>query len=233
MKKIVAYVGANKKESQIVSYIEKVIATLEKDIDIEFILYTSNNFPLKMCRGCNNCFSSHSCQLDAVDNMKEIKNNLLEADFIIFGSPVYMHNVSGGMKNFLDRIAYWTHIFALRGKNAMVIASASSNGTSLVSGYLENMLHFLGCPVVLKLNLLAYSGFKDERFAENTSIILDSLNTPVLSNDVVEKNFKRLKIVMEEIRKLDVNNFEVRYWEKHSFLSANFLSQIVECEKYQ
>lgn len=74
------------------------------------------------------------------------------------GSPVYMHNVSSGMKNFLDRIAYWSHIFALRGKNAMVIASA--------------------CPVVDKVNLLELQAFDDGKFDQHIAKLSGSLTVP-------------------------------------------------------
>ena len=232
MKKIVAYVGCNKKksDSNLIHYIDKIIIALRKEFEIDFILYTPNNFPLHMCRGCNNCFTSHQCPLDKLDSMEKIKKDFLESDFIILGSPVYMHNVSGGMKNFLDRIAYWSHIFALRGKNAMVIVSASSNGTSLVSGYLERMLHFFGSPVVAKINLLGLKGFDDDMFEQYIVSISNSLKIPILSNDAVEKNFSMLKIVMKNISKLDAKNIELMYWEKYNLLTVDKLSQIVEDE---
>lgn len=226
-----AYVGVNKKKSNIIRYIDKIIIALRKEFEFDFTLYTPDNFPLHMCRGCNNCFNSHQCHLDKMDGMEIIKKNFLESDFIILGSPVYMHNVSGGMKNFLDRIAYWSHIFALRGKNAMVIATATSNGTALVSGYLERMLHFFGCPVVAKSNLLGIRGFDDGMLEQHIIDISKSLKTPILSNAAVEKNFSMLKIVMQEIGRIDDENIELRYWEKQNFLTTDTLGQIVKDEK--
>ncbi|MFH1582656.1 MAG: flavodoxin family protein [bacterium] len=53
------------------------------------------------CTACGGCYKTHKCIVK--DDMQEISNKLEEADAIVLGSPTYFANVTGIMKNFIDR----------------------------------------------------------------------------------------------------------------------------------
>lgn len=65
----------------------------------ELILLRNLNF--SHCKGCLTCYSSGTCVIK--DDMEQLFNKLLSADVIIIGSPLYYGNVSGLMKQFIDR----------------------------------------------------------------------------------------------------------------------------------
>jgi multimeric flavodoxin WrbA len=68
--------------------------------EVEMIKLREHN--IKFCTGCNACYGTdRSCVIE--DDMEKIISKLLETDCIIFGSPNYFNNVSGMMKNFIDR----------------------------------------------------------------------------------------------------------------------------------
>jgi len=67
--------------------------------EYEIILLKNKN--ILSCKDCRNCHKTHKCATQ--DVMQEIHKKLLDADCIVFGSPTYFHNVSGLMKNFMDR----------------------------------------------------------------------------------------------------------------------------------
>lgn len=54
--------------------------------------------------------------------------DLLEADWIVLGSPTYYGNVSGEMKIFLDSTGYYYLEQPLLGKKALCFTNSSSNG---------------------------------------------------------------------------------------------------------
>lgn len=80
--------------------------------------------------------------------MGNIKKQLLAADIIIMSSPVYLHHISGVMKDFIDRIAYWSHIFNLIGKRIIVCSSTDTSGNEYVISYLKKAFQSFGCYVV-------------------------------------------------------------------------------------
>ena len=69
------------------------------------------------CKECYNCTKTGNCELD--DDLDEIKDKMLQSALIIFGSPVFMNNVSGQMKVFFDRLFLWMHTVKLIGKPAI------------------------------------------------------------------------------------------------------------------
>ena len=63
---------------------------------------------IEFCDGCLSCNSSEKCKIR--DDMQVIYPKLESADLIIFGSPNYFSNMSGMMKNFVDRMnPYYTN----------------------------------------------------------------------------------------------------------------------------
>lgn len=103
--KIFAYVGSYRVNSRTVKVTNDIVNELTKliNIDIDYKIFTPGEQPLENCKGCNRCFYTGECNID--DCILNYKKQLCEADIIILGSPVYLHQVSGNMKNFIDRIA--------------------------------------------------------------------------------------------------------------------------------
>lgn len=101
----------------------KIISKIQKGLDsnkFEMVLFDPNKLQLEFCRGCKNCFNTGKCPLDLKDSGKLLKDSMIEADFIIFLSPVYAHNVSGDIKNIIDRLSYWLHLFPLLHYSALL-----------------------------------------------------------------------------------------------------------------
>lgn len=146
--KIFAYVGSYRVNSRTVKVTNDIVNELTKliNIDIDYKIFTPGEQPLENCKGCNRCFYTGECNID--DCILNYKKQLCEADIIILGSPVYLHQVSGNMKNFIDRIAEWIHIFKLIGKLGIVISTSSNNGNSPVTDYLESVLEYLGTSII-------------------------------------------------------------------------------------
>ncbi|KKQ95100.1 MAG: NADPH-dependent FMN reductase [candidate division CPR2 bacterium GW2011_GWC1_39_9] len=67
--------------------------------DTELILL--KDLDIKPCKACTYCRKNHCCTTG--DDMQKLYPKIKEADILIFGSPTYMSNVSGIMKNFMDR----------------------------------------------------------------------------------------------------------------------------------
>jgi multimeric flavodoxin WrbA len=56
---------------------------------------------IKPCDGCGGCFKTGECPIK--DDMQELYGKMLEADGIIFGSPVYFYNITAQGKAVIDR----------------------------------------------------------------------------------------------------------------------------------
>ena len=80
------------------------------------------------CQGCLSCMDTGKCRIK--DDMQEIHLRLLEADGIIFGTPVYFFNAAAQAKILIDRS--YALGSKLTNKVGGVISVASSIGNSQV-----------------------------------------------------------------------------------------------------
>ena len=209
MKKIVAYIGSRKgKNSNTYKFTEAILnASQSKDKDIDFEIVTANDFVIKPCIGCENCFLNGTCVLDKTDEAGKLKEKLLAADMVIFSSPVYAHNVSGDMKVFIDRISYWLHNMKFNRKYAAVISTTDTNGQFTAISYLEKVMCFLGTKLVFKINCTMFDEdeFKNETWVKNkiketSDKIVSALSSPIVSDGVLETVFQTLKTKYETMR---------------------------------
>ena len=61
---------------------------------------------IESCRACNHCqiTKTYKCILDAKDDVKDVFGKMMDADMIIYASPVYMFGISNLLKRLLERI---------------------------------------------------------------------------------------------------------------------------------
>jgi len=100
--KIIGISGSPRKENTY--YMVKTVLEATGQ-DYELILLSEK--VIKSCLDCRNCHKTYRCVIN--DDMQEIYQKLLSADCIVLGSPTYFDNVSGMMKNFMDRCVFFCH----------------------------------------------------------------------------------------------------------------------------
>ena len=94
---------------------------------VEYECLRGDQLRIDYCRGCESCFRQEACPLDSCDDMAVLKQKMLEADILLFCSPVYTGSMSGIAKSVMDRLASWTHRMELAGKTAAILVTTSSN----------------------------------------------------------------------------------------------------------
>lgn len=75
------------------------------------------------CNDCRRCHKTGKCDLS--DQMNGIYEKLEQSDAIVLGSPTYFDNVSGLMKNFMDRCLPYYFSRKLEGKKAVLLTCAN------------------------------------------------------------------------------------------------------------
>ncbi len=120
----------------------------EEGMEVRYERMTGADVHIDYCRSCNSCFRTGICPLDAGDDMKKLKEKMLAADILFFGSPVYLWQMSGMAKSVLDRIGYWAHRYELLGKPCLTFTTTDSSHGSEVSQEMAKLLRFMGTIVV-------------------------------------------------------------------------------------
>lgn len=82
--------------------------------DIENIFLAKKN--INYCKGCNYCtISGGKCSIK--DDMANLLAKYVESDIVVFATPLYIENVSGILKVFMDRTFSLSHPYYETDKN--------------------------------------------------------------------------------------------------------------------
>ena len=110
----------------------KIVRMIEDQMkamgDIEFKYLFLKEANLKPCTGCYQCMARGEEKCPLKDDRATIEIELLAADGVILSSPVYVANVSGLMKNFIDRFAYLNHRPRFHRQKVLTVVNMAGGG---------------------------------------------------------------------------------------------------------
>lgn len=134
--KVLAINSSNRKVNtyKIILQVKEIL--MRNNIDVEII--NLFDYDIKSCIGCEHCLVKGGCLLK--DSVPELMEKIKLSDGIILTSPVYMENISGKLKTFVDRTCQWFHRPEIYGKPVMVIATTKGSGLKSTSKYLKRLV---------------------------------------------------------------------------------------------
>lgn len=99
--KVLAISGSPRKRGNSTTLMKEFLRGAEESgADIQ--LYSMDQLNIKPCKGCLKCSIHRECVIKD-DDWPELAAGLMEAQTILFASPVYFHHLPGPMKTILDR----------------------------------------------------------------------------------------------------------------------------------
>lgn len=85
---------------------------------------------IRTCRGCRICFDKGEEHCPLRDELLPLKKKIDAADLLILASPVYVEDINGVMKNWIDRMSFICHRPEYSGKGAYVLSTSAIGSTS-------------------------------------------------------------------------------------------------------
>ncbi len=144
---IIAILGSPKGKGNGYKAVQELEKYLKMNGQVNFKYIFLKDIDLKNCIGCFQCVAKGIERCPIKDDRELIEKEIEAADGIILNSPGYVSNVSGLMKNLIDRLAYLNHRPKYFDKKLLLLA----NGGSGLAKTIEAMEHTLGGgPEVIK-----------------------------------------------------------------------------------
>jgi len=147
VKKVTAFVGTARKKHTHYA-VQKFLASLESQGDVECEIVALTDHKLEMCRGCKNCFRRGEEFCPLKDDRDLLIGKMMTSDGIVFATPNYSYQVSATMKAFLDRLGFVFHRPRFFGKTFTSIVAQGIYGGAKIVKYLDFVGMGLGCNVV-------------------------------------------------------------------------------------
>ncbi|MDD2716087.1 MAG: flavodoxin family protein [Candidatus Wallbacteria bacterium] len=140
--RILALNGSPRKSGNCSKIIDKICRTAEKK-GHQFTVYPLYDLVFGGCLACETCKSeTGKCPLK--DDFTRIKDEIIQAGCLIIASPVYMGQITGPLKTFLDRFYIFVtadfQIRDLKGKKfaTVITCGAPADQFRYVGDYLQH-----------------------------------------------------------------------------------------------
>ncbi|MDD6395631.1 MAG: flavodoxin family protein [Firmicutes bacterium] len=138
--KIIILNGSPRKHGSTANILHRMEDILKsKAADVTY--YDLGEESIAPCRGCCACYKNGDCFIQ--DSADELSSALADADGIIIGSPTYASNISGVLKNFIDR-GHFVIEQLLYGKYAVSLTTYENYGGGEASKILNRVISYSG-----------------------------------------------------------------------------------------
>ncbi len=148
----ILFISGSSRKGNTEYILSKIYEAIDTDSK-ELILLKDKD--IKFCKGCLACYAKTGCAIK--DDTEAILAKMLKANILVLGTPNYYENVSGLMKNFMDRCHPFYEYSLIRGKKVILVyvGGGEKKGTK------ERLnLAFFGFIKHLKLNLVGSYSFE-------------------------------------------------------------------------
>lgn len=118
----------------------------------EKVIYNLASLEIRGCDACRRCQESGFCVIN--DDMQEIYKEIKDADTVVLGSPIYLWQMTGQTKIFIDRLtAFLRPNFSSRldNKKLILVFSQGSSDRDAFKHYIEytaGLFYYLGFDVI-------------------------------------------------------------------------------------
>jgi len=184
---------------------------------IDYEILHLNNMNLNFCKGCYGCVVRGEEKCPLKDDRDMIIEKMMEADGIIFASPVHSLMVSVLMKNFFDRFAYLAHRPQFFDKYAMSMVTCSGYGGEDALKYMGKMISVFGFNRVASLELQFRVGkMAEEHKRKNTEKIKDAVTALISRIEKGEKDKPTISLmipfnIFKYVSQVDRDNMKADY----------------------
>ena len=183
---------------------------------------------IKTCLGCRICFDKGEQNCPLNDDVKNIVKQMENTEILLCGSPIYVEDINGILKNFIDRLAYNSHRPAFAGKYAYVLCTSGMGTSNHGITTMERALQTWGFTIIGSAKYVT-----DAKISEKEFIKLYETKVHKGFKNIVKKinkNKKRvsfLSILFFTVqqfyyrKKTDKNSFDYKYWENKGWINKN------------
>lgn len=110
---------------------------------------------ISFCRGCLACLATYRCVIH--DDADAIAQKMLDADVLVFATPVYYYSVSGQLKTMLDR-ANPLYSSDYKFRDVYLLATAADGSENEVEGARAVVQRWVDCFERAKLSGVVFAG---------------------------------------------------------------------------
>lgn len=214
MKKVVALLTTRRKINTYNLLLQVKELLKKHDVDVEILFMF--DYKINQCIGCDTCILKGNCVLN--DDAKLIMDKISQADGVILASPVYLQQVSGNMKTFLDRTCCWFHRPVLTGKPLLAVSTTKGSGLKATLNYMQNVAKQWGAMNGGCIGRRIFN-LKEEVTEKEIKKFVKLLNNPMSYSPSLDEmiNFQVQSCLSRKLGDIDQEYFNAKGWYEQNY----------------
>ena len=170
--KVLGLSGSMRKEGNTAQLIQVILGQCkEAGLKTEFVSLAGKK--IHPCLGCLKCMEKKWCVIEN-DDWGSIAEKMLDAEVLVMGSPTYYYDVTGQLKNFIDRTYSLYHDRRLSGKKGIAVAVNATMGAERAAATIEG---FLGAHEFKSLGSVIGTGTDEGDIMEDAKAVAHAKKT--------------------------------------------------------
>ncbi len=231
--KIIVFVGSCRNNGNTVRVVRLIEEQLEKladrtDQPLEIETVHLGQRKIQFCRGCRICFDRGEERCPLKDDLLATKAKMKEADAMILACPVYVNDVSGIVKNWMDRLAHVSHRPEFAGKCAYLVATVGNGPAGHALRTMRMALSQWGFHIVGQQGFKTGALMKEEnlrgQFQEKTGWIAHHLFHAIRKRQFARPSFVSLmtfKIQQRYWQRVTGESVDYHFWQKNGWIESD------------
>jgi multimeric flavodoxin WrbA len=229
--KIVALIASYRKNGNTARITRMIEAGLRRQVgdqealDFEMIFLGQSN--IQLCQGCRVCFNREEAMCPIKDDLLAIKAKLQTSDVIIAASPVYVDDISGTMKNWIDRMAHLCHRPGFAGKSVFLLATTGSTPTGRALETLTTAFSTWGAHIMGQAGFVTGALMRPDeletRYQAKTQAIAAQILRAIRGQAALYPTFRSLitfKIQQLAWQREKEESYDLSYWRERGWMDA-------------
>lgn len=232
--KILSIVSSMRKKGNTNNTVDFIVEELIKKLDQKLLTKEKlflGDYNIQYCRGCRVCFNSEEEICPLKDDLLNIRDKILDSDIIIIGSPVYVEDINGIMKNWIDRMAFNNHRPAFAGKTVFIVTTSGIGSSNHALKTMKKALTAWGFYVIGQSNFRTGSLMKikdlKQKYKKKISKITNEIKNTVINDEVNNPKFYSLisfrvqQKYWQKNSKKKKETYDYNYWDEKGWLDSN------------
>jgi multimeric flavodoxin WrbA len=185
-----------------------------------------SGYNIKTCLGCRACFDNEETTCPLKDDIQVINQKIENSDLIIMATPIYVEDVNGIMKNFIDRLAYNCHRPHYVGKYGYIIATSGLGTSNHAVTTITRALQTWGMNVLGSSKYICGARIEKSELYEKYMPKIEK-EIGGLKKQIRKKGIPFLSILVFKIqqkyywKRMDPSSYDYKYWEGKGWLDKN------------
>jgi len=216
----------NGNTARLSSLIADSYAKSTQTVDVEIINLA--DYTIHQCCGCRLCFNKGEAFCPQKDDVLTLYYKMKEKDLLIWAFPVYVEDLNGLLKNFIDRLAFNCHRPGLFAQSSFAYSNSGSGSSKHAIKTIERASQTWGMKLLGHRKCLLGSLCDKETLLRKYGALIDKdTQTCVAALSKAKKNLSFLQVLTFDIQKwyylnkIDQNSYDFLYWKNQGWLDKS------------